>query len=57
MPHSLVLAKELYTFEIGYYNKLEECLKIVKTKPTPTIYILRDSIRTNNRKILPHLLP
>ena len=26
----LVLARELYTFLIGYYNKSKECLKFVK---------------------------
>ena len=32
-----VLAKELYTFLIGYYSKSKECLKIVKilTDPLP----------------------
>ena len=27
---SLVLARELYTFKIGYYSKSKECLKVVK---------------------------
>ena len=27
---SLVLARELYTFLIGYYNKSKECLKFAK---------------------------
>ena len=26
----LVLARELYTFLIGYYNKSKECLKVAK---------------------------
>ena len=30
LPPLLVLAKELYTFLIGYYNKSKECLKVVK---------------------------
>ena len=33
MPLSLVLARELYTFLIGYYNKSKECLKFVKVLP------------------------
>ena len=28
--HSLVLARELYTFSISYYRKSKECLKVVK---------------------------
>ena len=27
---SLVLARELYTFSIGYYSKSKECIKVVK---------------------------
>ena len=30
MPPLLVLASELYTFLISYYNKSKECLKVVK---------------------------
>ena len=30
-----VLAKELYTFLIGYYSKSKECLKIGKILPDP----------------------
>ena len=30
MPPLLVLARELYTFLIGYYNISKECLKVVK---------------------------
>ena len=41
VPPSLVLARELYTFLIGYYNKSKECLKVVKVSPDPIIYILR----------------
>ena len=41
VPPSLVLARELYTFLIGYYNKSKECLNVVKVSPDPTIYILR----------------
>ena len=29
------LARELYTFSIGYYNKSKECLKAVKVLPDP----------------------
>ena len=32
---SLVLARELYTFLISYYNKSKECLKVVKILPDP----------------------
>ena len=32
---SLVLAWELYTFLISYYNKSKECLKFVKILPDP----------------------
>ena len=35
MSPSLVLARELYTFLIGYYNKSKECLKFVKVLPDP----------------------
>ena len=31
----LVLARELYSFSIGYYSKSEECLKFVKVLPDP----------------------
>ena len=34
-PPSLVLARELYTFSIGYYSKSKECLKVVKVLPDP----------------------
>ena len=34
-PPSLVLARELYTFSIGYYSKSKECLKFVKVLPDP----------------------
>ena len=30
VPPILVLAKELYTFLISYYDKSKECLKVVK---------------------------
>ena len=30
VPHSLVLARELYIFSIGYYSKSKECLKVAK---------------------------
>ena len=30
VPPSIVLAKKLYTFLIGYYNKSKECLRVVK---------------------------
>ena len=30
MPPSLVSARELYTFSVGYYSKSKECLKVVK---------------------------
>ena len=30
MPPSLILARELYTFLIGYYSKSKECLEIIK---------------------------
>ena len=32
---SLVLARELYTFSIGYYSKSKECLKVVKVLQDP----------------------
>ena len=35
MSPSLVLARELYTFLIGYYNKSKECLKFVNVLPDP----------------------
>ena len=35
VPFSLVLARELYTFKIGYYNKPKEYLKFVKILPDP----------------------
>ena len=35
MPLSVVLARELYTFSIGYYSKSKECLKVVKVLPDP----------------------
>ena len=35
MPPSLILARELYTFSIGYYSKSKECLKFVKVLPDP----------------------
>ena len=35
MPQSLVLARELYTFSVGYYSKSKECLKVVKVLPNP----------------------
>ena len=35
VPQSLVLARELYTFLIGYYNKSKECLKVAKVLPDP----------------------
>ena len=34
-PPSLVLARELYTFSIGYYSKSKECLNVVKVLPDP----------------------
>ena len=39
----LVLAREPYTFSIGYYSKSKEGYKCYKglTRPTSTIYILR----------------
>ena len=35
MPPLIVLARELYTFSIGYYSKSKECLKFVKVLPDP----------------------
>ena len=35
MPPSLVLARKLYTFSIGYYSKSKEGLKVVKVLPDP----------------------
>ena len=35
MPHSLVLARELYIFSIGYNNKSKGWLKVVKVLPDP----------------------
>ena len=35
VPLSLVLARELYGFSIGYYGKPKECLKAVKVLPGP----------------------
>ena len=32
-PPSLVLARELYTFSVGYYSKSKDCLKVVKVLP------------------------
>ena len=32
---ALVLARELYTFSIGYYSKSKECLKVVKVLLDP----------------------
>ena len=54
MPHLLVLARELYTFSIGYYSKSKECPKVVRVLPDPLPqYTLWDNkIKTNNRKIL-----
>ena len=34
-PPSLVLARELYSFSVGYYSKSKECLKVVKLLPDP----------------------
>ena len=34
-PPSLVLARELYRFSVGYYSKSKECLKVVKLLPDP----------------------
>ena len=34
-PPLLVLARELYTFSVGYYSKSKECLKVVKVLPDP----------------------
>ena len=33
MPHSLLFARELFTFSIGYHNKSKECLKFEKVLP------------------------
>ena len=33
----IVLARELYTFSIGYYSKSKECLKVVKVLPDPLL--------------------
>ena len=33
VPLLLVLARELYTFSVGYYSKLKEHLKVVKVLP------------------------
>ena len=33
VPPLLVLARELYTFLIGYCRKSKECLKVVKVLP------------------------
>ena len=35
MPLSLVLARELYTFSIGYYSKSKESIKVAKVLPDP----------------------
>ena len=35
VPHSLVLARELYIFSIGYNNKSKGWLKVVKVLPDP----------------------
>ena len=32
-PPSLVLARELSTFSVGYYSKSKDCLKVVKVLP------------------------
>ena len=58
-PLLLVLARERYTFLIGYYNKSKECLKVVKIlpDPPPQFTFQDDRIRTNNRKILSDPLP
>ena len=37
VPHSLVLARELYTFSVGYYSKSKECLKVVKVLSDPLL--------------------
>ena len=34
VPHSLILARELYTFSVGYYSKSKEYLKVVRAYQT-----------------------
>ena len=36
MPPLLISARKLYTFKISYYNKLRECLKVVKISLIPS---------------------
>ena len=59
MPPSLVLARKLYTFSIGYYSKSKECFKVVKVLPEqlPQYIFLDNWILANNRKILLDPLP
>ena len=45
MAPSLVLAKELYTFFIGYYNKSKECLKVVKVLQDPLPHLRLKMLR------------
>ena len=35
VPPSLVLARELYVFSVGYNSKSKDCLKVVKVLPDP----------------------
>ena len=34
-PSSVILARELHIFSIGYYSKSKECLKVVRVLPDP----------------------
>ena len=45
-PPQLVLARELYSFSIGYYSKSKECLKVVKLlrDPCPEFTLQDDRI-------------